>query len=228
MRKIVCFLLVCILWNFPAYGEDAAAENETAEQTEQPPFVEDPAETVHYTHYGKMPEIKELDESEDDLYSDAEVKPLNIRISEEEKQQDPSTDLDYVNKEFVLPELSCDNEKLTKQVALFIHSHAENNESSVKGRRNRILMKKNLHNFEEIKEEDLSKNNFNTRAVLAHLRINENREIYKICESKGNNYGKYNNVYLILYPYLKYYKVVVTNFVVTPEKAENATFIFSW
>lgn len=227
MKKSIFCFFICCLWVFPAWSEEAENTPNT-EEVQAESSVENSNDLVRYVGYGKMPEIKELDESEDDLYSGAEVKPMDIKISQDEKQQDPSTDLDYIDKEFVLPELSCNNEKLTKQVALFIQDHLENDEVSVKGRRNHILMVKNLHNFEEISESDLGKGNFNVRAALAHLRINENREIYKICESKNNTYGKYNNVYLILYPYTKYYKVVVTDLIVTPEKIEDASFIYNW
>lgn len=227
MKKYVFGLLFCCLLSFPAFSEETEdADNAEVEQTVQP--EENADSLVRYTHYGEMPEIKELDESEDDLYSDADVKPMEIRISEDEKQQDLNTDLDYVDKEFVLSELSCDNENLTRQVARFIQEHSNVDGTSVKSQRNRILMIKNLRNFAEVKEDDLSKGNFNTRAALMHLRINENREIYKICESKDNRFGKFSNVYLILYPYFKYYKVVVTNLISIPEKVDDATFIYNW
>lgn len=227
MNKNIFWFLICLLWTFPAFCEEGeGAANAQIEQTEQ--SAEDLSDIVHYTHHGQMPEIKELDESEDDLYSGSDVKPMEIRISEDEKQQNLDTDLDYVSKEYTLPELSCNNEGLTNQVALFIQGHVNDEESSVKGRRNRILMVKNMHNFEEINENDVGKNNFNTRAALMHLRINENREIYKICESRDNQFGKFHSVYLILYPYFKYYKVVVTNLISVPEKLDDATFIYSW
>lgn len=226
MKRIVFISFFCCLLSVPAYS----AEDETPQTQPQTPEIEvKPADLIQYTHYGKVPEIQELDESEDDLYSGAEVKPMDIQISEEEKMQNVSADFDYVDKEYELPELLCNNPNLTKQVAQFIQNNTEDKEGSVKGRRSRLLMIKNLHDFTEISENDLSKHdNFKTRAALVHLRINENREITRVCESKENTFGKFHNVYLILYPYMKYYKVVVTNMISVPEKLEDASFIYSW
>ena len=137
--------------------------------------------------------------------------------------------MDYVDKEFVLPELSCDNDNLRRQVALFIQNNTKSEENSVKSRRSRLLMIKNMHSFEEISEEELENNkNFKLRAAVAHLRINENREIYKVCESKNNNIGQHDNIYIVIYPYLKYYKVVVTNLMNAPEKIDEVTFTYNW
>ena len=199
MKKIVCLLASCILWNFPVFAEETEVQNAASVQAEQAQTVENLADLVHYSNYGKMPEIKELPEEEDDLYSGAEVKPMVAKISEAEKQQDLSTDMDYVDKEFVLPELSCDNDNLRRQVALFIQNNTKSEENSVKSRRSRLLMIKNMHSFEEISEEELENNkNFKLRAVVAHLRINENREIYKVCESKNNNIGQHDNIYIVI------------------------------
>lgn len=229
MKKIVCLLASCILWNFPVFAEETEVQNAASVQAEQAQTVENLADLVHYSNYGKMPEIKELPEEEDDLYSGAEVKPMVAKISEAEKQQDLSTDMDYVDKEFVLPELSCDNDNLRRQVALFIQNNTKSEENSVKSRRSRLLMIKNMHSFEEISEEELENNkNFKLRAVVAHLRINENREIYKVCESKNNNIGQHDNIYIVIYPYLKYYKVVVTNLMNTAEKIDEVTFMYNW
>jgi len=226
MKRIVFISFICCLLCIPAYG----AESEAPEAQPQEQEVEvTPSDIVHYTHYGKVPEIQELDESEDDLYSGSEVKPLNIKISEEEKLQNASADFDYIDKEYELPELLCNNTNLTKQVAKFIQNNTEDKDSSVKSRRSRLLMIKNLHDFSEISENDLNKqDNFKTRAALVYLRINENREITRICESKDNTFGKFHNVYLVLYPYMKYYKVVVTNLISVPEKIDDATFVYSW
>ena len=209
---------------FPAYGEEMASD--TIIEQEQP---DDFVIQIHQTHYADMPEIKELTEDEDDLYSGAEVKSLIAKISTEEKQQNLEADLDYIDDEYKLPELACSNEKLTKDVADFILRNTDNDVGSVKNRRSRLLMARNLHNFEEIKENELNdKDNFKTKATLMHLRINEHREIYKICASKDNKYGNYSSVYLIIYPYYKYYKVVVTNLVGLVDKSDEATFIYNW
>ena len=231
MRKNVVFLILALcLFSFPALSEESENEVAREAQAEQAVQAEDaaPEGLVHYTHYS-MPEIKELDEKDDDLYSGAEVLPMNIQLSEEEKQQDPSSDLDYIDSEYEMPELPCDNEKLTKEVARFIRDNSEVEENSVKSRRSRILLVKNLHNFSEVKESDLNgRDNFKTKAALMYLRINRSQEIYKVCESKNNTFGKYSNVYLIIYPYMKYYKVVVTNLISIPEKLDEATFVHNW
>ena len=222
------FLLALILGCIPlfsAYSEEAASE--VAVEQEQLP--DDFVIEIHQTHYADMPEIKELKEEEDDLYSGAEVKSLTAKISEEEKQQNSDADLDYIDDEYKLPELDCGNEKLTEEVADFILKNTDNGSGSVKNRRSRLLMARNLHNFEEIKEDALNdKDNFKTKATLMHLRINEHKEIYKICASKDNKYGNFSSVYLIIYPYYKYYKVVVTNLVGLVDKSDEATFIHNW
>lgn len=226
MKKIVFICFLCCLLSVKAHSaEDKALQDQS--QTQENAVNHD--DLIHYTHYSKVPDIQELDESEDDLYSGADVKPLDIKISQGEKMQNVSADFDYIDKEYELPELLCNNQNLTKQVAQFIQNNTEDKEGSVKGRRSRLLMIKNLHDFTEISENDLNKkDNFKTRAALVYLRINENREITRVCESKGNTFGKFHNVYLILYPYMKYYKVVVTNMISVPEKLEDASFIYSW
>lgn len=229
MKKIVCLLISGLLWNSPVFAEEPATQDSEPVREEQPQTGENLADLVHYNRYGKMPEIKELPEDEDDLYSGAEVKPMTVKISEEEKQQDLSTNLDYVDKEFVLPELLCSDEKLRHQVAVFIQNNTKDEESSVKGRRSRLLMIKNLHGFEEISEEDLENNkNFKLRAAVAHLRINGNHEIYRVCESKNNNAGRHSDVYIVIYPYFKYYKVAVTNLMITTDTIDEATFTYNW
>lgn len=224
--RIIAFL-ICFLFAMPAFCQEA--ESEQAE----PKNVENeinPTDLIHYSHYADMPKIKELDESEDDLYSGSEIKPLDIKISEEEKMQDMSSDFDYIDKEYELPELLCNNESLTKQVAHFIQSKIKDeNESSVRNRRSRLLMIKNLHDFAEISEEELNKqDNFKTKAAIVHLRINESKDIYKICESTDNSFGRFKNIYLVIYPYFKYYKVLVANLMISPEKMDEASFIYSW
>ena len=232
MKKNVVFLILTLcLFSFPAFSEESENEVPQEVQVEQDTagVTEKPEGLVRYPHYANELEIKELDEKEDDLYSGAEVLPMNIQLSEEEKQQDTSADLDYIDSEYEMPELPCSNEKLTKEVARFIRDNSDVEENSVKSRRSRILLVKNLHNFSEVKESDLSgKDNFKTKAALMYLRINRSQEIYKVCESKNNTFGNYSNVYLIIYPYMKYYKVVVTNLISIPEKLDDATFIHNW
>lgn len=229
MKKIVCLLASCVLWIFPVSAEEPEVNDYAPVQGEQMQINENLPVVIHYTHYAEMPEIKELSKEEDDLYSGADVKPMEAKMSEEEKQQDLSMDLDYVDKEFVLPELLCTNENLRRQVAVFIRNNTKDEDSSVKGRRNRLLMIKNMHYFEEIDEKELAGNkNFRLRAAIAHLRINEGREVYRVCESKNNNSGQHNNIYIVVYPYFKYYKVVVTNLMNAPEKIDEVTFTYNW
>ena len=232
MKKIAFLCLALCLLSFPAFCEEneniAPAEVQETQET-QSEGGDTPEMMVHYSRRSSMPEIKELDEKDDDLYSGAEVLPLNAQLSEEEKQQDLGADLDYIDSEYELPDLSCNNEKLTKNVARFIRDNTDVEENSVKSRRSRLLLVKNLHNFEEISENDLSnKDNFKTKAALMYLRINRSQVIHKVCASKNNSFGKYSNVYLILYPYGKYYKVVVTNLITIPENLDEATFIHNW
>lgn len=217
MKSIVAVGLVLGLFATPVYG---AEEADVADNLPQ-------EVSVRYTEYNDMPQLKELAAEDDDLYSGSEVKPA-LRMTEDEKLDAMSSDFDYIEKEYKHPELSCDNPQLTRQTALFIRDHLGQNEGSVTSRRERILLIKNLHNFTEIAESSLDSANFKTKAALMNLRINENRKIYKICESRDNKFGLYNNIYLIIYPYLKYYKVVVTNLIGLPEKMEDATFIYSW
>ncbi|MBQ8481495.1 MAG: hypothetical protein IJ532_03060 [Alphaproteobacteria bacterium] len=230
-KNVVFLVLAFCLFSFSALGEEneVAQEPQVAQENQGESDADNPEVFVHYTRYADMPEIKELDEKDDDLYTGAEVLPMNIQLSEEEKQQDPSADFDYIDSEYEMPELPCNNEKLTKEVARFIRDNTEVEENSVKSRRSRILLIKNLHNFNEINESDLSgKDNFKTKAALMYLRINRSQEISRVCESKNNTFGKYSNVYLIIYPYMKYYKVVVTNLISIPEKMDEATFVHNW
>lgn len=222
MNKLQVVLISLCLLSVPVSGWAQAADGTATETEEGADDV-----IVHYAHYAEMPPVKELPAAEDDLYSGGEVRPLEARISEAEKKMSPEDDLDYIEDEYKMPELSCGSEKLRREAALFMRSSTEE-ESSVSGRRGRVLMVKNLHSFKEISEDEIGKDNFTVRAPLMQLRINENRQIYKICESTGNKFGRFGSVYLIIYPYVKYYKVVVANLVPVPEKTADATFTFSW
>lgn len=222
MKKFV--FLICLVCLFAAPALAQKADNQASEKQNTPQNL------LQYTHMGEMPEIKELDKSEDDLYSGAAEDAVEIKISEEEKMQNLAADFDYIDKEYELPELLCENSKLTRQVARFIQNKTQDeNQGSVKNRRGRLLMIKNLHNFTELSKEELDKqNNFKTKAAILHLKINESEKIYKVCESSGNNFGKFKNIYLVIYPYFKYYKVVVANVMSSPEKINEASFIYSW
>lgn len=164
--------------------------------------------------------------NENVLPDSAEIKPLTQYMSEAERQQEDSSDLDYIAGETPLPELLCDDENLLQQVKDFIFtSEQKKPTSSVQEKRSRILLINNLHPFQEAAKEDI-RGNFEASATVANLRINDKREIHRICVSRNNKSKKFRNTYLIIYPYANHYKVVVTNMILVPEKMDDATFIF--
>ena len=187
------------------------------------------AAVVHYNMKMKSrPIIRTLDPSEDDLYDGAEIKPIERQLSSEEKQQENSSDLNYIRDENKMPELLCSNENLLRQVKQFIFETEQNKPTnSVPEKRARILLVNYLNELQEVSEKDIRKD-FNASAILADLKINERREIHRICASTDNKSKKYGNIYVIIYPYVNYYKVVVTNLAVLPEKKDDASFIFNW
>lgn len=187
-------------------------------------------ELVHYAvpKMNSEPQIKKLDAAEDDLYDGADIKPLSGQLSQSEKLQENSSDLDYIDNSVEMPELPCSDARLLQEVRDFVFKNVHHHSAtSVLEKRSRTLLIKNMHEFEEITEKELEKN-FEANAALMYLKINENREIYKICASRNNRHGDLQNIYLIIYPYINYYKVVVTNLIVVPEKMENATFLHNW
>ena len=122
----------------------------------------------------------------------------------------------------------CSDEKLMQQIRKFIFDYEQQKPTnSVREKRARILLVRNLNALQEISEKDL-RGNFEASAALVSLKINEKREIHRICASLNNHSQKYADVYAIIYPYINYYKVVVTNLATAPEKIDDATFIFSW
>ena len=44
----------------------------------------------------------------------------------------------------------------------------------------------------------------------------------------NNDDKSFKNVDIIIYPFMNYYKVVVTNLLTSPENMEEATFIYNW
>lgn len=181
---------------------------------------------VHYGHHTDVPEIKKLAPEEDDLYDGSEIKPLRGTLSETEKMQKGGGFED--EDEPRLPELLCSDERLREQVGKFIYEFVTKQpKRTVPGRRSQVLLIKNMNAFQEIKDTDLKKN-FEAAAALMYLRMNENREIYKICVSKDNDNKNFRNLNIILYPFLNFYKVVVTNLITAPENMEEATFIYNW
>lgn len=191
---------------------------------------EDLSSMVHYnTTMGKNPPvIKTLEPEEDDLYDGAEIRPIERQLSEEEKQEETSSDLDYIRDESKMPDLLCSNESLLKQVRQFIYETEQTKPTtSVPEKRARVLTVNYLNQLQEVTEKDI-RNDFNAAAIVASLKINEKREIHRICASMNNKSKKYGNVYVVIYPYINYYKVVVTNLAILPEKMNDATFIFNW
>lgn len=173
-----------------------------------------------------VPPITELDAHNDDLYAGAEIVPLQKELSAEEKQQENSSDLMYVEKETVLPDLQCNDAALLTQVKDFIYDNIRSDgDNSVKDKRSRILLVRNMHEFTDIAESEI-KDNFAIQTALMHLKINEQRTIHRLCVSKDNNFSRFNEVYLIIYPYAGNYKVVVANLLKTQSGIAKATFTF--
>ncbi len=169
-----------------------------------------------------------LQTGESDLYDGAGIRPIEKQLSPEEKLQEDSSDLNYISKEKKQPDLLCSDEKLMQQIRKFIFDYEQQKPTnSVREKRARILLVRNLNALQEVSEKDL-RGNFEASAALVSLKINEKREIHRICASLNNHSPKYADVYVIIYPYINYYKVVITNLATTPEKIDDATFIFSW
>lgn len=173
-----------------------------------------------------VPKLKELTPEEDDLYDGGEIKPLRATLSETEKMQKGGGFEDEDKSR--LPELLCSDEKLRTQVGKFIFDYMNKQpKNTVPGRRSQVLLIRNMKVFQEVQDTDLKKN-FEASSALMHLRMNENREIYKICASRDNDNKNFRDLNIIIYPFMDYYKVVVTNLISTPENMEEATFIYSW
>ena len=176
-----------------------------------------------------VPHIYKL-EDESVLPESNDVEPLNIELSEDEKSQENSTGIYDIEENKPMPELECSNPNLIRQVKDFIYNNINRvGTNSVVEKRNRILLVKNLHDFEDITGQELSgKDSFSASSVMAHLKINEGKEIYKLCKSSGNLSKEFANLYVVIYPYAKYYNVVVANLVTSTSNIERATFVYNW
>ena len=173
--------------------------------------------------------VEPLDEDvQDDTMID--IQPLGIGMSAQERQQENSTAVDFISNVDKLPDLSCDNVRLQEQVESFIYRKiSEKSSSSAVERRNRVLLVRNLHHFTEITQENIKRGDgFSVQAALMNLRINQNREIAHICVSQGNQYNKFKNVYLIIYPFANFYKIVVANLLDNVDDLDSATFVYNW
>lgn len=158
----------------------------------------------------------------------AEIKPLTKQLSNAEENAD--TDLDDVDYGQKLPELLCSDEKLKKQVANFVYSYVNRDgSSSVIEKRARYLLVRNLNDFVPESDENLnSKDNYSAASAVAYLKINQNKEIYKICRSFGNDSKKFADLFAVIYRDGAYYQVVVPNVMVSTNDIDKATFTYNW
>lgn len=175
-------------------------------------------------------EIKEMSEETDNAFNaDVEIVPLKKSLSAEESMLEDSSDLSVIDSQ-PLTALNCNNPKLKEQVEHFIYKNINQKDTnSVLEKRRRLLMVRNMADFEEIDIEQIdSKADFETLAALAYMKINKHIEINKICRSQQNRNDKFKNIYAVLYTVAGYYKVVVTNLMPVTDKMDEATFIFTW
>ena len=163
-----------------------------------------------------------------DFDDSAEIKPLTKELSAAEANKDNDlNNLDYGQE---LPKLPCNDENLKKQVANFIYSYASaNGSNSVIEQRKQHLLARNLNDFAEVSADSLnSKDDYAAASVIAYLKINQNKEIYKICRSSGNNSKKFADLFAIIYRDGAYYQVVVPNVIVSTKDIDKATFVYNW
>lgn len=235
MQKIVFILSLLLFLNVPAVR---AAEPETSEVAEvasensNKQSAEDTNQdiTVHMG-YEKLGEINKLSltAEEDDLYTDTKVVPMDKEMSDTERS-DEDIRIFNDNEGLKLPALTCDNPALKQQILNFIYQKINKSETrSVIEKRVRALLVKNMQDFKEItNDEIIGKNAFNTRAAMMELRVNKHFPAQRVCESKGNEFDGFESIYAVIYEDEGYYKVIVTNFMVSPNKTDDATFIFNW
>ena len=229
MQKIIFTLsLLCFLNIAPVYATDTqVAEPEGSAAAAEGNH----ADTTVHIGYEQLVEIKKmsLTPEEDDLYADTTLAPLNKEMSDEERGEKDITIFQNTEKQRNF-ELKCDNPMLKQQVINFIYQKINTNEThSVPEKRLRALLVKNVRDFKEIRSDKLSdKNAFNARAVVMELRVNKHFPLQKICESKGNEFNKFESIYIVMYEDEGYYKIIVTNLMSSPNKSDDATFIFNW
>ena len=92
----------------------------------------------------------------------------------------------YVLSSQPLPELDCSSPKLKRQVEDFIFKDLnKEGTNSVIEKRSRILSVRNLSHFIDVSDEKIDADkDFLAAASLAYLKINRQREIYKVCKSE--------------------------------------------
>lgn len=177
------------------------------------------------------PEIVPMSAEEDDFYTGSDIVPLTKELSVAESAQENSSDMDIIDESDTPQNLACNDERLKKQVERFIYKHInKKTTNSAIEKRKRLLLVRNMADFTEINEDDERyKKNFNIAATVAYLKINQHRQIHKICRSEHNNAAEsLEDIYVAVYPFAGYYKITVANLVSLPEKYDDATFIFSW
>lgn len=216
--KLWQFATLFVLGAALLWGANAKAE---AEHEMMNSYFDDVLQTV---------EIKEMSEETDNAFNaDVEIVPLKKSLSAEESMLEDSSDLSVIDSQ-PLTALNCNNPKLKEQVEHFIYKNINQKDTnSVLEKRRRLLMVRNMADFEEIDIEQIdSKADFETLAALAYMKINKHIEINKICRSQQNRNDKFKNIYAVLYTVAGYYKVVVTNLMPVTDKMDEATFIYTW
>lgn len=177
------------------------------------------------------PPIVPLSAEEDDLYTGSDIIPLTKELSITESAQENSSGLNVMDDTDTPEALACTDERLKKQVERFIYKNINKKETnSAIEKRKRLLLVRNMADFTEVGEDDKNlKKNFDIAAAVAYLKINQHRKIHKICRSAHNeSTDGLEDIYIAVYPFAGYYKIVVANLVPTPEQVDEATFIFSW
>ena len=172
----------------------------------------------------------EVVDGADDLYTGTDIVPLKKELSRDESMREDSSDMSLIDENDAFTELKCDNPKLKAQVEDFIYNNINKEQTnSVIEMRKRLLLVRNIKDFQQVSEDDIdSKTDFETLATLAYMKINKNIDIDKICRSTQNQATDFKDIYVILYVYAGYYKVVVTNLSPVTDKIDEATFIYNW
>ena len=168
--------------------------------------------------------------NEPDLNDSTDIKPLEKVISSEEASLEGSSDLYDVDYGQQLPELPCSDERLKKQIENFVFSYvSRNGANSVIEQREQYLLAKNIRDFVQTDEKVLnSKDNYSAAMAVAYLKINTNKEIYKICRSYGNDSKKFADLFAVIYRQGAYYQVVIPNVMNSTKDMDKATFTFNW
>lgn len=214
----------------------AECRGETANSAETGVEMETGIEDSFFRSGYIVNEVKrvELKTEDDVLDAGTDIKPLAQHLSASEGQQEDSSDFDYIkedNEKIELPDLPCNDPKLKKQVESFIMNSLRQKEAhSVLEKRKRLLMVRGMPDFEDVTGQKInSEKNFMAASADAYLRINERRTIKHICKSSNPEAMRnFNDVYVIIYPYLNFYKIVVPNLMPSNDALEEATFIYNW